>query len=47
MSGEPYNGGKGVIDMKKDPQKRYVLLLVTFIVACFILLTLSEEVAKL
>ncbi len=33
--------------MKKDPQRRYVILLTVFIVACFILLTLSEEVAKL
>lgn len=33
--------------MKKDPQRRYVILLTVFIVACFILLTLSEAVAKL
>lgn len=33
--------------MKKDPQRRYVILLTVFIVACFILLVLSEEVAKL
>lgn len=32
--------------MKKNPQRRYVILLTIFIVACFMLLTLSEEIAK-
>lgn len=32
--------------MKKNPQRRYVILLTIFIVACFMLLALSEEVAK-
>ncbi len=32
--------------MKKNPQRLYVILLTIFIVACFMLLALSEEIAK-